>query len=188
VRRRGSMERNAGWLLVSIASAVLMLCGCRGVSRAPGAVRPTLEAVERLGLSCGDGERDNVPSGLFQWHCGPVSDPGSRAILIGGNDAGVSDIDVVSPRNDLIAARQWFVLVVGVVPPLSGVEGLGAALDAPLATWTGQQQFVEFGGVRVAVDCIPPSQFGEGDCTATFVGPDPLKPIIGSQVTFSVAD
>ena len=183
------MEGKAARLVASIAMTALLLCGCGGASRAPVAVRPTLEAVERLGLGCGDGELDNVPSGLFQWHCGAVSDPGSRAILVGGNDVGISDIDVVSPTNDLMDARQWFVRVVGAVPPLSGVEGLGSALDAALASWNGQQQFVEFGGVHVAADCVPPSQFGPGYCIATFVGPDPLKPMVQiPQATFSDAD
>src|SRR5215212_11417001 len=99
------MEPKAARRLVSFAMAGVLLCGCSPVSRAPAAVRPTLEAVEHLGLRCGDGEPDNVPSGLFQWHCGPAADPGSKAILVGGNDSGVSDIVVVSPTNDLNAAR-----------------------------------------------------------------------------------
>jgi hypothetical protein len=182
------MEPKAARPLVSISVTALLLWGCGAASRAPAVVRPTLEAVERLGLPCGDGEPDNVPSGLFQWHCGPVSDLGSRAILVGGNDAGVSDIDVVSPTNDLAAAREWFVQVIGAVPPLSGVGGLGSALDAALGTWAGQQKSVEFGGVYVTASCVPPSQFGQGDCTATFVGRDPLKPMASSQVTFHTAD
>jgi hypothetical protein len=133
---------------------------------APAAVRPTIDAVRALGFACGDGQRDNVPSGLFQWHCRGAIGGTPSTVLIGGNDRGVSDITLVSDEStDPAIARAGFELLVRTLPPLSTRPTL---VDA-LAGWSGEQRRTIVGGVAVTGEC---------DATQCLVMVDPVDDVL----------
>ncbi len=151
----------------------------RVLTGGPEAVRPTLDAIAALGLQCGSGIPDNVPSGLFQWHChGSIESTTDVIILVGGNEAGVSALDISTPTDDFASARAVLGPVAARVPPLSGLDGLPAALHEAFRSLSGRQTSIELLGLRVSAWCIPPSEFGDGRCTISFVGPDPLRPML----------
>ena len=150
------------WLLPTLLGLAVATAGCS----APVAVRPTLDAVRALGFTCGDGERDNVPSGLFQWHCHGAIDGAASTILVGGNEEGVSNITLVSEDStDPAIARAGFGRLVASVPPLSTAPVL---VDA-LAGWTGAQQRTSVGGVAITGVC---------DATQCLVTVDPIGDVL----------
>lgn len=149
------------------------------VPRPPGAVEPTIDAIVALGLTCGGGLHDNVPSGLSQWHCnGSIDGMAGVGILVGGNDAGVSDIDVVTETDDVATSRAIAGRVVRSTPPLTSIDGLAIRLDDVLRAWDGRQLVAELDPLRISAACVPPSEFGDGQCMIHFVGPDALKPML----------
>jgi hypothetical protein len=157
----------------------MLLASCALPGTTPGPVRPTLDAITALGLECDSGVPDNVPSGLSQWHCrGTVDGISDFIILVGGSEAGVAQIDVVSPTDDPAIARAALARVVVATPPISGVSGLATDIDGALQDWDGAQMFLQIRGLNIAAQCQPPSKFGAGQCLITFVGPDPIKPML----------
>lgn len=125
------------------AIAVLIVAAC-----APRSVRQTLTALRSTGYVCGEGVRDNVPSGLWQWRCrGPVA--GTDAFVNGdGHDAGAAEItlSVDSTGPALIAAE--FARLAPRVAPLTTTPGLADALGTP----TSQHVFATVG--RAAVEHV----------------------------------
>jgi hypothetical protein len=135
--------------LAALLTLAAILAGC---ASAPPAVRPTLDGLGRLGFSCGDGMKDNVPSGLFQWSCNGAVDGMASTVLVDGNQEGVVGMTlVIDASADPIVAQSAFAHVVGGVPPLDAAP----ALAASLAGWTGAQQSHVVGGVRVSAECSP---------------------------------
>ena len=138
--------RNAVASILVIALAT----GCGLRETAPDAVRPTLAAIEALGLRCGDGVKDNVPSGLFQWSCRGAIEGVGTALLVDGNEKGVAGLTLlVDDPSDPGVARTQFGRLVDAVPPLTTAPVLKDAL----ASWTGGQQSSTIGGVRVSASC-----------------------------------
>jgi hypothetical protein len=134
-----------------IGSLILVLAaGCFGRGTSPAAVQPTLAAIETLGFRCGDGARDNVPSGLFQWSCGGAMEASRSSVLVDGNADGVMGITLfVDDPRDPGVARSGFGRLVDAVPPLSSAP----VLKATIAGWTGGQQAWTVGGVRIYAQC-----------------------------------
>ena len=90
---------------ISVLAASLAVAGCNG---APSAVKPTLAAVEALGAACGDGQPDNVPSGLVEWQCratdgGEADKQRIAGVTVDGNDHGVARVIVAMDRDRLIS-------------------------------------------------------------------------------------
>lgn len=127
-----------------IALAVLGVGGCT-----PTAIEPTLADVRALGFACGDGVRDNVPSGLSQWHCSGRIATKEAAIAVNGSEAGVTEIDLVINSPDPELMRSAFMRVATDVTPLK----VGPALRDALAGWSGQQRTTVVGSARVASEC-----------------------------------
>jgi hypothetical protein len=153
-----------------VGSLILALAaGCVGQLTTPAAVRPTLEAITSLGFRCGDGHRDNVPSGLLQWSCGGSIDSVRSTVLVDGNDGGVAGITLlVEAPSDPGVARRGFGRLVDAVPPLSTAP----VLKATVAAWTGPQQMWTVGGVRLSADCDP------SQCIISVLpSGDPLRPL-----------
>ena len=155
---------------VSVLAATLAVAACNG---APSAVKPTLAAVEALGAACGDGQPDNVPSGLVEWQC-RATDGGEAdkqliaGVTVDGNDHGVARLIVAMDRDRLIATtervgdfagpdrlRGALGLVVDRLPPLSVAPALAGALDG----WTGEEISAQVGNARVHAWCLE-----EGAC------------------------
>jgi len=147
-------------------------------ARGPGAVQATLGGAMSLGVACDSGEKDNVPSGLYQWHCRGTDRVAGFDVLVDGNDAGVAEIDVITPTDDTDVARAAIARVFEAVPPLTSVDGLATYLDQALEGWDGTQLFLGTDGLRIAAECLGPSQFGDGQCLVLFRGPDPIKPML----------
>lgn len=136
----------AGILILTLVSG----CDPRAASR--DAVQPTLAAVESLGLRCGEGVEDNVPSGLVQWTCGGAMQGMPSTVLVDGSQEGVVGITLfVAGSNDPGAARIQFAHLIDAVPPLSTAP----VLKDTLTGWTGHRQASTIGGVRVAAECDP---------------------------------
>jgi hypothetical protein len=134
----------AGILVIALAA------GCSPRETAPGAVQATLAAIETLGLRCGDGAKDNVPSGLFQWTCRGAIEGVRSALLVDGNQDGVAGMTLfVDDPGDPGVARTQFGRLVDSVPPLTNAP----ALKDTLASWTGAQQTWTVGGVRIFALC-----------------------------------
>ena len=113
------------------------------------AVNPTIFKLRDLGYSCGDGIKDNVPSGLYQWHCDRSPDRSDLTELVDGNDRGVAEIDLAFPSNDPDAAKKTYESVIADVPPLVSAKGLHGVLDS----WFGEQTSEDVQGIRVAAEC-----------------------------------
>jgi hypothetical protein len=124
------------------AIAVLMLAACAGNS-----MRPTL--TDLRSAVCGDGVRDNVPSGLWQWRCrGRVA--GTDAFVdVDGNEAGVAEITLTVDSTDPALIGAEFARLAARVAPLTSAPGLADALG----TWTSQQIFTTVGRARVEHEC-----------------------------------
>lgn len=154
---------------ISVLAASLAVAGCNG---APSAVKPTLAAVEALGAACGDGQPDNVPSGLVEWQC-RATDGGEAdkqliaGVTVDGNDHGVARVIVAMDRDRLISPtdavrddngpdrlRAALALVVDRLP-LSVAPALAGALDG----WAGEEISTEVGNARVHAWCVE-----EGAC------------------------
>jgi hypothetical protein len=137
---------------VRILTAVLVAflvaaCG----STVPGTVAPTIAALEQLGLDCGDGLKDNVPSGLYQWSCAGTIDDERVTVLVDGNDEGVSAVELfIDESTDPALARRLFERLVDAVPPLSTAP----ILKTVVADWDGPQRSQVLGGVRVTAMCL----------------------------------
>ncbi len=124
--------------------------GCLGRSSTPPAVQPTLAAIEALDFHCGDGVKDNVPSGLFQWSCSGAMETARASVLVDGNEHGVAGITlVVDDPSDPGVARNGFDRLVDGVPPLRDA----GVLKDTVAGWTGGQQAWTVGGVRISALC-----------------------------------
>jgi hypothetical protein len=135
-------------LLAPVLAALMAIpTGC---ASAPAAVRPTIDGLARLGFSCGDGMKDNVPSGLFQWSCHSAASGMASTVLVDGNQEGVVGMTlVIDASTDPIVAQSAFARLAGAVPPLDAAP----ALADSLAGWTGAQQSHVVGRVRVYADC-----------------------------------
>jgi hypothetical protein len=134
----------AGILVIALAAA------CSPRETAPGAVQATLAAIERLGLRCGAGVKDNVPSGLFQWSCSGAIEGVRSALLVDDNQEGVAGMTLlVNDPRDPGVARTQFGRLVDAVPPLTNAP----VLKDTLASWTGAQQTWTVGGVRIFALC-----------------------------------
>jgi hypothetical protein len=153
----------AGILILALAE------GCIGRGPAPAAVQPALAAIETLGFRCGDGVRDNVPSGLFQWSCAGRMDAVRSTVLLDGNEEGVAGITfVVDGPSDPRVARSGFGRLLDAVPPLSNAP----VLKDTIAGWTGNQQAWTVGGVHISAGC------DASQCVVTVMpSRDPLRPL-----------
>jgi hypothetical protein len=133
-----------GILILGLAAA------CTGRGTTPAAVQPTLAAIETLGFRCGDGAKDNEPSGLFQWSCGSATEAFRSSVLVDGNEEGVMAITLfVDKPRDPGVARSGFGRLVDAVPPLSTAP----VLKETVAGWTGGQHSWTVGGVRIYAQC-----------------------------------
>ena len=137
------------WAVIGIL-VLAIAAGCIGRGVTPAAVRPTLGAIEALGFRCGDGLKDNVPSGLFQWSCSGAMDAARSTVLVDGNGEGVAGITlIVNDPSDPGVARRVFGRLVDAVPPLSNAP----VLKDTVSGWTGDQQAWTVGGVRIFAQC-----------------------------------
>ena len=135
---------------VAAILTVALASGCIGRRTTPDAVQPTLAAIEALGFRCGDGVKDNVPSGLLQWSCGGAMDAVRSTVLVDGNEEGVAGITlVVDDPSDPGVAGAGFGRLVDAVPPLSNAP----VLKDTVAGWSGGQQAWTVGGVRIVAQC-----------------------------------
>jgi hypothetical protein len=126
---------------------IVAVAGCNGP---PSAVQPTLVAVHDIGLTCGDGVRDNVPSGLYQWRCEGLIDGMNAVILVEGNDQGVAGITLVTKDPvDADATRVRLGRLLQTVPPLDREPGLAETLVG----WSGAQQRTVVSGVAIFALC-----------------------------------
>jgi hypothetical protein len=133
--------------LLLTAALVALVAGCNGT---PAAVRPTLAGIIALGYRCGEGMKDNMPSGLFQWQCDGAVDETASTVLVDGNQEGVVGMTLfVDTSTDPEVARRSFARLVAGVPPLNAAP----ALADSLVGWTGRQQSHVVGGVRVFAEC-----------------------------------
>jgi len=150
---------------ITVLAAGLAVAGCTG---APSAVQPTLAAVEELGASCSDGQPDNVPSGLVEWHCRTTSGGDwDRQLITGvtidGNEHGVARVVVAMDRDRLFAGiggvggdtgpdrlRAALGLMVDRLPLLNVAPALADALDG----WAGEETASEIGHARVQAWCV----------------------------------
>jgi len=124
--------------------------GCAGVNSAPPAVQETLVGIESLGFRCGEGEADNVPSGLYQWRCKGELDGVGSTVLVDGNPVGVAGITMVTDNStDPNVARTAFARLVSNVPPLRTAP----VLAETLGSWSGEQTSQVVGGVRIFAEC-----------------------------------
>ena len=154
---------------LSALTLLALVAGCGGSSTAPAVVRPTLAGIEALGLRCGAGVKDDVPSGLFQWRCTGSLGGAGATVLVDGNDEGVAGVTLVADGStDPEVARASFGRLVDAVPPLSTAPILVDQLDG----WTGDQRSTVIGGVRVSALC---------DATQCLIwvmpAADPLRPL-----------
>jgi hypothetical protein len=134
----------AGFLILALAA------GCSPRETTPDAVLTTLAAIEALGLRCGAGLRDNVPSGLFQWSCDGSIEGVHSVLLVDGSHEGVAGISLfVDDPTDPEVARSQFGRLVDSVPPLTTAP----VLKDVLAGWTGRQQARTVLGVRISAQC-----------------------------------
>jgi hypothetical protein len=134
----------AGILVVALAA------GCSLRETAPGAVQPTLAAIEALGLRCGDGVKDNVPSGLFQWSCSGAIEGVGSALLVDGYQEGVAGLTLfVDDPSDPGVARTQFGRFVEAIPSLTRA----AVLKDTLASWKGGPQTWTVGAFRLTASC-----------------------------------
>jgi hypothetical protein len=127
-----------------IALTVVVLGGCT-----PAAIQPTLADVRSLGFACGDGARDNVPSGLYQWHCSGTVAAKDGTILVNGNDGGVAEIDLAINSADPAVMRSEFRRVAIEVMPLR----LAPALADALVVWSGPLRATVIRSARIASEC-----------------------------------
>jgi hypothetical protein len=156
------------WAVIGIL-VLALAAGCIGRGTTPAAVQPTLAAIETLGFRCGNGVRDNVPSGLFQWSCSGSMEAARSTVLVDGNDAGIEGITLfVDDPSHPGVARSGFGRLVDAVPPLSSAQ----VLKDTVAGWTGGQQAWTIGGVHIAAQC------DATQCVVTVLpSRDPLRPL-----------
>jgi hypothetical protein len=112
-------------------------------------VQPALIALGQLGYSCDDGVKDNVPSGLSQWHCNRTGVVPPTSVLVNGNDRGIAEFNIVVDDTDPAHVRQAFAEILAAVPPLSTSPWLADGLDG----WSGPQASRELNGVGVTGLC-----------------------------------
>jgi hypothetical protein len=133
-----------------VGMVVLTLVGCAVGTAMPDNIRPTVAAIGTLGYRCGDGVRDNVPSGLFQWSCNGRIDGVPSTILVDGNAEGVAGVTLVveDPRDPGGTASE-FARLVDEVPPLNTAP----VLKDTVAGWAGAEQAWTVGGIRISAQC-----------------------------------
>lgn len=122
----------------------LVAAGC-----ASAAVQPTLADVQSLGYACGDGIRDNVPSGLSEWHCSGTAGGRQATINVDGNDGGVAGITLAIDSPDPDVLRAAFQRLATEVAPVKVAPSVRDALVG----WSGQQQSTTLGNARVTSEC-----------------------------------
>jgi hypothetical protein len=156
------------WAVVGIL-ILASAAACSAPPTTPAAVQPTLAAIETLGLRCGDGVKDNVPSGLFQWSCSGAMEAVKATVLVDGNDEGVAGFTLVfQDLSDPAIARDRFGKLVDAVPPLSTAP----VLKDLVAGWAGGQQDWTAGGVHISALC------NATQCIVTVLpSRDPLRPL-----------
>ena len=154
---------------VAALAALVVLSACMGSPSAPATVQPTLAGIATLGLRCGDGVPDNVPSGLIEWRCQGELDDAASSLLVDGNDEGVAGITLVMDEStDPRIARRGFGRLIEAVPPVNAAPGL---VDG-LAGWTGEQLATVVDGVRISAVCTVTQ------CIVTLASAaDPLRPL-----------
>ena len=86
---------------ISVLAASLAVAGCNG---APSAVDADHCGGGVLGAACGDGQPDNVPSGLVEWQCratdgGEADKQRIAGVTVDGNDHGVARVIVAMDRD-----------------------------------------------------------------------------------------
>ena len=138
------MRRTLGFVLIA-ALAV----GCTRAGHGPAAVQPALMALGQLGYACDDGVKDNVPSGLSQWHCNRTGVVPPTSVLVNGNDRGIAEFNIVVDDADPARVRQAFAEILATVPPLSTAPWLADSLEG----WNGPQASRDLNGVRVTGLC-----------------------------------
>ena len=155
------------WAVVGVL-ILASAAACAGPTT-PAAVQPTLTAIETLGLRCGDGVKDNVPSGLFQWSCSGAMEAVKATVLVDGNAEGVAGFTLFfQDLSDPAIARDRFGKLVDAVPPLSTAP----VLKDSVAGWAGGQQDWTVGGVHISAQC------DATQCVVTvFPSRDPLRPL-----------
>jgi hypothetical protein len=144
VRHGRSSAPVTGLMRFLVVAAMVLVAGC-----APSALQPALTGVRSLGYACGDGVKDNVPSGLYQWHCSGMVEGNLAVINVDGNANGVAGFTLSINSVDLALMRAEFLSLVTSVSPLTAEPDLAAALD----TWTGTQDPKVFGAARVNGEC-----------------------------------
>jgi hypothetical protein len=147
--------------LAAIAIAVL------GCAPSFAATNPTVQKLREIGYRCSDGEKDDVPSGLYQWRCpGPDGDT-DVMVLTSGNAKGVAEVDLALSTNDAVAIRQAYESVIAKVPPLTSATELHGVLDG----WSGPQTFFTVRGMHVVAECDSVCFVGITNATS------PLEPL-----------
>jgi hypothetical protein len=138
-------------VLVSIS--VLVIAGCSVVGPpTPGAVAPSLDSWQRLGLSCDGPHEDGEPSGLLQWRCEGTLGGTETTANLDGDDTGVFQIVAhVAPSTDRASAIAAFGGLVDATPALAQVD---EPVLAWLDKWNGKDTSGGFGisWVRIARD------------------------------------
>jgi hypothetical protein len=117
--------------------------------KGPPAVLPALTALERLGYVCDYGVKDNVPSGLYQWHCNRSVNGLQTGVGVNGNDQGIAEFDIDVSDVDPALVRRAFSEMLATVPPLNTAPWL----EEGLAGWTGPQANRVVNGVSVTDLC-----------------------------------
>jgi hypothetical protein len=166
------VSASAPRFLVNVLPVLLVCLGvlaCSPVDAAEARMKPTLAALETLGFRCGDGSRDNEPSGLVQWSCGGRLDEHASTVLLDASDEGVVALTLfVDGSGDATTVRADFARIVDVVPPLDTAP----ILKSVIADWSGGQHEWTVGGVRLRGECAG------GTCILAITSAgDPLRPL-----------
>jgi len=139
------MRYHLRWIVLAALAGACTWIGAKG----PPAVLPALTSIEQLGYACDNGVKDNVPSGLYQWHCSRTVNGLQSTVLVNGNDRGIAEFDIDVSATDPALVRSAFSEVLAVVPPLSSAPWLADGL----AGWTGPQANRVVNGVSVTGEC-----------------------------------
>jgi hypothetical protein len=139
------MPNHLRWIVLAALAGACSGLGAKG----PPAVLPALTSIERLGYACDSGIKDNVPSGLYQWHCDRTVNGLQTFVLVNGNDRGIAEFDIGVEATDPALVRNTFSELLVVVPPLNTAPWL----EDGLAAWIGPQASRVVNGVRVTGMC-----------------------------------
>ena len=146
-------------LAATVATAIVAAC-----VPVPANVEPTLSALRHLGLRCGVGHPDNVPSGLLQWSCDGLDRGVAVQVLVDGDDKGVFDVMALVPRSAGPAtARDVFVDIVDGAPAFDAIR---AGARRWLTEWSGAADDLTVGNGFLRVE-----QDASGIVLSAFPGP-----------------